>query len=448
MAKNVNTKNWQLDVAWNDRYYSEATDVPAFTAPSNLQASESSGTITLTWTNGTASAETIVERSLTGAGGWSIIATKTPTTATHDDAPGGSGTFYYRVSHIQNSLQTSYSSTVNATITYVPPIADGDEVTVTITGAGSNVDVSQFQFLGGSYGPVQAAADDAVFNTFMPTGWGMPGGAGTLVSSELALNGGKSLKHDPALNGPQFGFNYNTGGIQRVGFARYHVYFDNPSNVATGQFKQVRFSGGTSSGNSITDGNYSNIYLTRYASVYIPRNDSPSLSTLYGGNWYQPNEWVTVEFRTTDSSDLGVADGSIRVVVIRESTGEIIGTTTHSNVVLRSGADALVRYIVYQFWMGNGFGSGSGCRAFIDRDVACAWSATTTPPKYIILGNASTYTACTVRTYCEWVTWTDNGATSDITFKVNQGRHSSLSGLYVYAMSDAGVPINSTGVAL
>lgn len=449
LATNVIGKSYNLPVSWDGRRYSDQDAVPAFTAPSSLAASESSGTITLTWTNGTATAETIVERSLTGGGGWSTIATKAATVTTHDDAPGGSGTFYYRVSHLQNEQQTSYSSTVSETISYVPPVADGDEKTVTITGAGSNVPASQFQFLGGSNGPIELAADGVLFDTFMPAGWYMSGEHGTYVSTEYTFNGGKSLEHDPAVNGWQKSFSYDTGGIQRTGFARYDVYFDNPSNLTTGQLKQLRFVGGTSHSSTMHDNQYANVYITRNSSQYVVRNDSPSLSIMYGGApWHQPNEWVSVEARVTDCSDVNVADGSIRISVRNGSTGELLGTFANSGLVFRTSAAALVRQFCFQFYLGNGFGAGTGCRAFIDRDVACAWSTTTTPPKFILLGNASTYDACTVTTYCEWITWTDNGATSDITFRVNQGRHTSPSGLYVYAMSDAGVPINSTGVAL
>lgn len=447
MAKNVQDKSYNIAIQWDGRGYSEESDVPTFTPPSGLGASEDSGTITLTWTNGTPSASTIVERSNTGSGGWITITTVSAGTATYDDTPGSSGTYYYRVSHTLNGETTSVSSSANATISYVPPVSDGDEKTVTITGAGSNVPVSQFQFLGGSYGPIQNASDNALFDTFMPTGWAMPGSSGSRVSSEIQFNG-KALKHDPTINGTTFGFSYNTGGIQRVGFAKYDVFFENVNNVATGQFKQVRFVGGTSIGNGIHDTQYANTYITRFASNYMPRNESGGLSTLYGGApWYQPNEWVSIEARVTDCSGLGVADGSVRISVRDGATGALLGTFAQTGLVYRTVSEALIRQIVFQFYLGNGFGT-SGFRVFIDRDVVCAWSTTTTPPKFIILGNASTYDACTIRTYCEWTNWDDNGATSDITFLVNQGRHVSLTGLYVYAMSDAGVPINTSGVAL
>jgi hypothetical protein len=318
------------------------------------------------------------------------------------------------------------------------------------------VPVGQFQFIGGSYGPIEAGTVGNLFTSIAPTGWDMPGSTGTQISDAETLNGAKSLLHDRSL-GFQFGFAYNTGGIRRVGFARWSLLFLNPNNVGDlvpgGQLKQVRFVGGTSS--RLEDTSYANTLLSGWTGkggVYAARNDSPSPgSNLSGGTgreWHKEGEWVSVHYRVTDSSAPNVADSSVQVMTIRESDGSILGIWEQNNVLLRTSASALIRNIVFQFYMGNAFNGASGCKVYLDRDIACAYSDTATPPKYIMLGNAATWAACTVRTYCEWITWTNNGATSDITFKVNKGRHANLTGKYVYALSDAGTVINSTGVAL
>ncbi len=456
MAKNANSKNWQLTAQWDGRRYSESADIPTFTAPSSLATSLDTTDITITWTNGTASASTIIERSFTGTSDWTPIATKTPGTTSHVDAGLAAGSYYYRARHVLNDTYTSYSNSDSETITYIPPVVDGDEVTVTIAGAGSNVPASNFSFLGGSYGPVEAGTVGNLFTTIAPVGWDMPGGTGTLISNTETLNGTRSLLHDRS-RGFQFGFAYKTGGIRRVGFARWSFLFLNPNNlgddVVGGQLKQVRFVGGT--GARLEDSAYANTYITGWTGrggVYAVRNDSPSAGTnLSGGSgreWHKESEWITVHYRVTDSSAAGVADASIQIMTIRESDGTVLGTWVQNNVLLRTAAEALIRHVAFQFYMGNAFNTTSGCMLYLDRDIACAYSDTTTPPKYIMLGNASTWSACTIRTYCEWTSWVDNGASSDITIKVNQGRHSSLTGLYVYAMSDAGTVINSTGVAL
>ncbi len=327
---------------------------------------------------------------------------------------------------------------------------DGGMALAIIAGAGANVPLANFQFLGGIDGPIESGTVGNLFTTIAPSGWDMPGDTGTRISNVETLNGARSLLHDRAL-GFQFGFAYDTGAPRRVGFAAWSVLFQNPNNIQDGQFKQVRMVGGTVS--RLEDSAYANVYLSGWTGtggVYAARNDSPAPGTnLSGGagrEWHRQGEWVTVHYRVIDSSAPNVADASIRVTTILESTGEILGTWIQNNVLLRTSAEALIRNIAFQFYMGNAFNAASGCKAYIDRDIACAFSDTTTPPKYIMLGNASTWAACTKRTYCQWADWQDNGATSSILFKANKGGHTSLEGLYAYALSDAGLVINSNGV--
>lgn len=330
--------------------------------------------------------------------------------------------------------------------------ADGAIGLAVIAGAGANVSAANFQFLGGFDGAIEGGVVGDLFTTIAPSGWDMPGDTGTLISDVETLNGNRSLLHDRSL-GYQFGFAYDSGGIRRVGFSRWSLLFLNPNNIAGGQLKQARMVGGTST--RLEDGAYANTYLTAYsngdgtADCAAPRNDSPDVGTNItsgsGREWYREGEWITIHYRVTDSSAANVADASIQVMTIRESTGEILGVWDSGSVLLRSSAEALIRNFAFQFYMGNEFNTGSGCKVYLDRDIACAFSDTTTPPKYIMLGDASTWAACTKRTYCEWTEWQNNGATSSIYFKANKGRHASLEGLYAYALSDAGTVINSAG---
>lgn len=330
--------------------------------------------------------------------------------------------------------------------------SDGGLALAIIPGAGANVPAANFQFLGGIDGPIELGTVGNLFDTVAPSGWDMPGDTGTRISNVETLNGSRSLLHDRAL-GFQFGFAYDTGAPRRVGFSRWSFLFQNPNNIAGGQLKQARVSGGTSS--RLEDICYANAYLTAYSNgdgtgdCAVPRNDSPGVGTNItsgtGREWYREGEWITVHYRVMDSSAAGVADASIQVMTMRESTGEILGVWNSGPVLLRSSAAALVRNLVFQFYMGNNFNTASGCKLYLDRDIACAFSDTTTPPKYIMLGNASTWAACTKRTYCQWADWQDNGATSSILFKANKGGHASLDGLFVYALSDAGTVINTSG---
>lgn len=457
LATDIQDQNFTLPVSWDGNRHSGT--VPTFTPPSGLAASESTGTITLTWTNGTASAETIVERSLTGSGGWTTIATKTAATTTHDDAPGGSGTFYYRVSHTLNSYQSAYSSTVSETISYVPPVADGDEKTVTITGAGSNIAASQQSFLGGSTGVVEGATVGAQFTTFRPANWSQPGAHGPKCSNTIVLNGTKSLLNDTVGGNYQFGMRYDCGATRAVQFTRCSYYLDNPDNVV-GQLKFIRSVGDIATYGGIHDANQPNHYITYFnpaaggGGYYMPINNSTlggtnttRSATSSSGIYYSEGVWITLEYTSTYNTDVSASDGEVVLVARDEETGAILGSYTWSGIRLDYGGADRHRWILHQFYMGNGLANGN-TKCYIDRDVYVSYSTTTTKPKFILLGNASTYAACTKFTICEYTAWVDNGATSDITFRVNQGYHASLSGIYVYAMSGPNTPINSTGVAL
>lgn len=423
-------------------------------APSGLTATVDGSTIVfqLTDTNAGAAAY-VIQRSATLNGVYSDFVTGSTGATTITQTGNAPGTFYYRAfGQISGVRSASASNSVSATIAAPSSAGDGDTVRIVIPGAGSNVPASNFQFLGGSYGPIENGTVGDMFTAVAPPNWEMLGGTGSQISIEQALNGTKSLLHDRA-RGFQFGIAYDSGAPRRVGFARWSFRFENPNGITGGQLKQVRMVGGTSS--RMEDYSYANCYLSGWTGgngVYAARNDSPSVgANLSGGSgreWHKEGEWITVHFRCTDSSAAGVADASIQVLTIRESTGEIIGLWNQTNVLLRNAAAALIRSIVFQFYMGNMFNGASGCKLHLDRDIACAFSDTTTPPKFLYLGNAATWSACTVRTYCEWETWTDNGATSTIDAIINQGRHSSLNNLYFYALSDAGVVINSTGVPL
>jgi hypothetical protein len=470
LATDIQDQNFTLPVSWDGNRHSGT--VPTFTPPSGLSASESGGVITLNWTNGRADADTPIERSSNGTGGWSTIATKTPTTATHDDTPGSSGTYYYRVSHSLNGYTSAVSATASATISYVPPISDGDEKTVTITGAGSNVSAGNQSFLGGYNGVVESGPAGAMLRDHAPTGYGGLA-QGPIFSSVDSLNGAQSLLNDRVNSQYQFGFRWDTGASRRVLLARFSYFLSNPNNT-TGQLKLWRSCGEVGTGGGVGDGDTEDAYITfngynrwnvnsgplnaasgsGLVAWTIPRSTSPRQSTWASGSfangaevWHFEEQWVTIEVCLTASTGAEVADGRVDVACYLEETGELISHMWAENVILSATSGRpQARYHVLQAYLGNGY--DTACKLYLDRDVYFTYSDTTTIPKFIILGNASTFSACTIRTVCEFTSWVDNGATSDITFNVNQGRHSSLTGLYVYAMSAPGVPINSTGVAL
>lgn len=96
--------------------------------------------------------------------------------------------------------------------------------------------------------------------------------------------------------------------------------------------------------------------------------------------------------------------------------------------------------------MGNWSGGDTSTLEYYwDRDIYIAWNPdTSTAPKFLLLGDASTYATCTNFTICPYTSW----ASDNITATINQGVHANLTGKYWYAMSAPGTPINTTGVAL
>lgn len=341
-------------------------------------------------------------------------------------------------------------------------VGDGQVVYRRIPGAGANVPPQSQMFLGGSTGYVAKGTPGQKFNTYMPARYSQPGNDGPYYSTERTLNGPVNLKNDrsvPYVGAYQFGIRFDTGAEQNIVVASYSYYFENPNNSATvapdiGQLKQQRFVGSLVGGTGgIGDGDIANIYLTHGVNGnQVSINNSAGNTAINGswdagsyGDWHGQGEWLNVEVRVRRNSAPAVADGQILVVTRRVSTGEIISWRRASNRIFTPG-DLFMRYLALQMWMGNGF--DTACKLHIDRDVYYSWTTGSTVPKLLKLGNAATYAACTVLTVCKFTQWTSPDGHAYVKFEVNQGRHSSTAGLYIYAMSDVDTVINSTGVPL
>lgn len=342
------------------------------------------------------------------------------------------------------------------------PVGDGQVVYRKIPGAGTNVPPQSQMFLGGSTGYVAKGTPGQKFNTYMPARYSQPGNDGPYYSTERTLSGPVNLKNDrsvPYVGAYQFGIRFDTGAEQNIVVASYSYYFENPNNSATvapdiGQLKQQRFVGSLVGGTGgIGDGDIANIYLTHGVNGnQVSINNSAGNTAINGswdagsyGDWHGQGEWLNVEVRVRRNSAPAVADGQILVVTRRVSTGEIISWRRASNRIFTPG-DLFMRYLALQMWMGNGF--DTACKLHIDRDVYYSWTTGSTVPKLLKLGNAATYAACTVLTVCKFTQWTSPDGHAYVKFEVNQGRHASTSGLYIYAMSDVDTVINTNGVPL
>jgi len=140
VAKNGIIKRRKIAPSWDGNRYANSARVPAVTAPSGLGATPSGTTMALAWTNGEATATTVIERSLNGSTGWVEVATKNAGVTSHNDTALGNATYYYRVRHLINSVYSSYSSNANGTISGGSSggsLAVGDTITITGPGFGT-----------------------------------------------------------------------------------------------------------------------------------------------------------------------------------------------------------------------------------------------------------------------------------------------------------------------
>ena len=461
MAKNGVDANFSNLTAWWDGYkYSNPAKRPALPAPVGFIASVSGTTVNLTWTaSGVSGVSVHIERSANNSSNYQEIAVKSPGSTIHDDTNRSEITYYYRIRFRWGTLYSAYSDEEIAIVvgSGTSGLTDGEWYTLTVPGAGSNSHAVRQSFLGGSYGPVEAAAENAVFNTFMPTDWSMPGATGTVVRTARTLNGTKSLCHDRAM-GYQHGFRYNHPEPTRTLFYRYSYYLDNPNNLA-GQLKQIRATAVLRGGGGIADYDYSNTLLSRMTSPGIPINNGSGYTNdvLYGGDWdtgrgetfHAQGEWITITAYVCCNSTVATADGRWRIHGRRESDNSVIcDILCGDNILWDNPTSTQYRYQTFQFYMGNGL--DASVKTYLDRDVYAQGSVDDRCPKFVLIGNASTYEACTIFTIAEYSSWDDSvgGGAAAIRFRLNRGRHLSLDGLYLYAMTDVNTPANSSGVAI
>jgi hypothetical protein len=336
---------------------------------------------------------------------------------------------------------------------YVSGIVDGQSVTFSGSGFGTNVSASNQQFLGGVAGPVESLSNGADFSANLPSGWTQGGNTHTVVSTTHVLNGTKSLLNDfNATNNWQFGSTFSTGTGQKALYIRASYYFINPNNQTTGQLKLFRFTSETA-GNGIQDIN-SFAYFTRYyggSSSYIPNAGGANISTSEGGgttgNFVEVGIWVQAEMLLIPDSTAGAGDGSVQWRHIRLDTGAVDtdGLVTGRSFWTSGNSATPFSGITMQMGFYNEW--NNPLSVWIDRDVYVQWNATGTTLKWVQLCNAATSAAFTTSTRCviqKFTSW----ANTSITVTLNQGQFSSLTGLYFYAMNGINSFINTTGILL
>jgi hypothetical protein len=349
-------------------------------------------------------------------------------------------------------------------------IADGQAITITGSGFGTNV-VTQ-DFLGGLNNPIEAAANDTMFTSLSYTDWNTYSDNAAHVSSTRAFTRNKSLNVTyPTFNA--YGLVRNFGTYKSI-YTRQIIYLDSGIYV-DGQIKINRYVGcpvstipktgdGTTNANGNGPGGNSvhedyrlpntllhdfwvsgpGQYLTVQATGHP--GDEPGFTP---DSLLQFNKWVILETVFTPDTTVGAGDGTFKVRCTDGVDGTIIYGTTTQTIgprVFWAGSDPAFEWLVVQFYIGNNL-QQTGVGVYLDPEHYVAVNAaSSTTPKFILAGDASTYTACNKHTMAiqEFDTWAD---TSIHIPAANKGKLTSLDNgsAYFYPMSAINTPINENG---
>lgn len=335
--------------------------------------------------------------------------------------------------------------------------SDGDDYELDGVNFGTNVPATNQAFFGGVNGPIEQAANGADIKAgsgLLPSGWTYPGSTPQLVSSARAYSGTKSI-----LN--RFGYDVATGGVYDSGNFQYGIQFDfgapyrslytnacfyfDPAGYTSGQVKFQRFVG--AAGGGIQDSDYPNVLFNQYGFPAFQRASSTGdLGNISpGGNIWVWNGWVRQEVFFVPGTS-GGTDGSVQWRVTRLSDGVVIAAGNRNGLRFWAGADPAFRYWVIQGYIGNEFGR-DGVQLTIDRDVfAIANLASSAFPRFTVIGDASTYSACdksrlSVAPFTSW-------SNTRIGLKINKGAHANLIAKHLYVMQGLNSPLNENGSLL
>ena len=342
-------------------------------------------------------------------------------------------------------------------------ITDGQSVTITGTGFGTQT-VTQ-DFMGGVGNPVESASDNTMFTSLSYSAWNTYSDNAAHVSSTRAYTRNKSLNITyPTFSA--FGLVRNLGTYKSL-YSRQLIYLDSGATT-TGQIKINRYVGvptstipksgdgstnanGTVNANSVhEDGRLPNTLLHDFWSApgsYLTLNytghpgDEPGFSA---NSLLQFNKWVLLETLFTPDSTVGAGDGTFQIrTVDPDNYATVYGNQTIGPRGFWASSDAAFEWFVVQLYIGNGM-QQTGVGIYLDPDhYISANAASGTAPKYVLMGDAPTYAACTKFSICQFTSWSN----TSITFPANKGNLSSLNNgsAWAYPMSGINTPINTNG---
>lgn len=341
------------------------------------------------------------------------------------------------------------------------PVNDGDAAYV--LGTFSTTNHAQ-GFFGGTSGPIQQAANGTTVRTgvTLPSGWSVPGGDPTFVSTARAYNGTKSILHRMGHSTPtggtydwnifQYCMQYDPGAALVSAYFRGAFYLEN-NGASDGQIKWMRF---TNVSGGFQDSDRPNILVNTYpganggsnpSAIQIESDGGPQTpNPTFNGPFWVFDGWSVLELFFVPGTK-GVADGFVQVRCMRASDGAVIASGTTPSRTFWKGTDNAYRYCMIQGYFGNEMIS-DGVELNLDRD--CAFVVNTTSnsfPETLALGDASTFAACNKATLVfQKIT---NRASGRLDFTANQGILSAIpSNCYGYVLNGVNSAANSNGMAV
>lgn len=332
-------------------------------------------------------------------------------------------------------------------------ITDGESVTITGSGFGTNV-VTQ-DFLGGVGNAIESASNATLFGELGYINWADSDSAAH-VNTTRAYTRTKSLRVVyPTFNA--FGLVRNFGAYKSI-YTRQLIYLDS-GETTTGQIKINRYVGvpdavidvhGDGGSNSVhEDGRIPNTLLHDFwggpgAYLTIQATGHPGDEPGFSANsLLQFNKWVLLETLFTPDSTAGAGDGTFQIrTVDPDDYSTVYGSQTIGPRVFWGGSDAAYEWLVVQLYIGNEM-QQTGVAVYLDPEQYIAANAAGTSVKFILMCNASTYSASTQCSICQHTSWSD----TSITFSANKGKLSSLDNgsAWAYPMSAINTPISNDG---
>lgn len=396
-VKNGIVKRRKIAPSWDGNRYLNPAREPDFTPPSSLSVTPSGTTNGLSWTNGTASAASLILRSPTEFGAYVVVHSVAAGVATYNDTGLSNGTYWYKIQHSLNGYLSDQTASDSGLITGG---STSGQITATGTGFGTGPTVVMFdRFNGQTVGEtVNQIADIGAWDAAGPP---LRPNRPPIVE----FDGRNGVTHNDPTNGStRYGL-IVTGLPQHTKhFTSFKLgvptgkYFPGSQAVeafpsVNGSYLKVSWSSGVSSHPSSTSDNPDMCSLT-----FVPgaRSLGNNITGPYRGSlqshWVW-NKWNTIrEFWSPDPSVVDGPNGSYNMNV--HNTRGMLSMLTGAFRCFESyGGGLTAQYfdrVSFLSWSGNADMSnaqligGHFYRAIGDN-----------ADKHIILGSASTLAACT-----------------------------------------------------